>query len=334
MKNTKFPIGKDNSFLVPIQAFIKTNSGVILALIILCAVLSIATNTFLNVDNLLTVARQVSINTLLAIGMTFVLIIGGIDLSVGSVVACCGVISVMLIEIAGLSVFAAVPIGVFFGAVFGFINGFIVSRTSIPPFIVTLATQTAIRGVCYIVSDGVSIQCQDKIFNTMGNGNIGPIPIPLIIVAVAALVTSLVLNRTVFGRRMYATGGNIEAAQYSGINVKSINLMVYIITGILAGVAGIILASRLFSGQPTAGTAYEADAIAAAVLGGTSFTGGIGTIGGTIFGALVIGVLNNGMNLLKVTFYWQFVVKGIVIILAVYIDTIKKIRSNKAVVRN
>ena len=307
-------------------SFIKSNVGVLLALLAMGTVLSIVTNTFLTVDNILVVLRQVSINAILAFAMTLVLIVGGIDLAVGSVVAATGVFTVMLITNFGLPVPVCIALALLMGIGFGFINGFIVSRTTIPPFIVTLATQTSIRGLSYMLADGKSISSTSDTFNSIGNSYVGPIPIPIIIMIVIMAFCSILLNRTRFGRRMYAVGGNRDAAKYTGINVKGVTQTVYIISGLLSGIAGVVLASRLYSGQPTAGNAYEADAIAAAVLGGTSFTGGIGAVGGTIIGAIVIGILNNGLNLMQVTFYWQFVIKGIVIIIAVYLDTVKNAR--------
>lgn len=309
-----------NNFLI---SYCKRNMGTLIGLLLLCTFLSIATDAFLDSGNLLTVLRQVCINATLAFGMTYVLIIGSIDLSVGSVLALSGVTCVMLIE-NGVPFIVALFASIFLGMVVGLINGIIIAFTGIPPFIVTLAMQTIVRGFSYIVTNGTSIVSGNVTFNAIGNKYVWGIPIPVVIVAVIIVIASLVLNRTKFGRWMYAVGGNKSAAVYSGINTRKIEIGVHAICGTLAAIGGIILASRMYSAQPTAGQNYEGDAIAAAVLGGTSFNGGVGTIGGTIIGVLIIGFLNNGMNLLQLSYYWQLVVKGIVIIGAVFLDLEKK----------
>jgi len=309
----------------PITRYGARNSGILIALVLFCVILSLSLDTFLTLDNILSVFRQVSINAILAFGMTCVLIVGGIDLSIGSIVATAGCLAVALMTTLHMDIIPALLLTMAFGVVCGLINGALSAFTKIPPFIITLATMKSIRGVGYILTSGKSLMSDNEVFNTIGNGLIfDKLPIPIIIVAVLLIVTAILLGRTRFGRRMYAIGGNREAAIFTGVNVKKITLIVYVISGLFAAIAGILLASRVYSGQPTSGEGYEGDAIAAAVLGGTSFSGGIGTVGGTIIGALVMGILNNGMNLLGVPFYWQYVIKGIVIILAVYIDTIKE----------
>jgi len=309
----------------PVTGYIKRNSGILIALVILCVVLTISVDTFFTFDNIISVFRQVSINAILAFGMTYVLIIGGIDLSVGSVMATSGCLAIAFIMKGGMAVPLALVLTMGFGILCGLINGLLAAFTKIPPFIITLATMKSIRGIGYILTEGKSLMSSDEVFNSLGNGYIFEvIPIPVFVVIVLVIVSSVLMGRTRFGRRMYAVGGNKEAAIYSGVNVKKVTTIVYVICGLFASIAGIILSSRVYSGQPTSGEGSEGDAIAAAVLGGTSFSGGIGTVGGTIIGALVMGVLTNGMNLLAVQFYWQFVVKGIVIILAVYIDTVKQ----------
>ncbi len=303
--------------------FLKANLGILIGLFVLFAFLSIFTDSFLSTKNMLTVLRQICINSLLAFGMTFVLIIGGIDLTVGSVVGACGVAVVTLLN-AGVALPIAILLATGIGAVVGLINGVITAYIGMPAFIVTLSMQGVIRGVAYITTNGRSVSCKNDLFTSLGNGHWLGIPIPIYIVAVVIIIIAIILYYTRFGRRMYALGGNPVAAKFSGIKVKKITVWVYMISGILAAIAGIILASRMYSGQPTAGQGYESDAIAAAVLGGTSFTGGIGTVGGTVIGALVIGFLSNGLNLLHVSSYVQMVIKGIVIILAVGIDIFKK----------
>mgnify|MGYP001159020878 CR=1 FL=1 len=306
----------------PAVRFIKRNGGILIALLALFVFLSVFTSSFLSASNLLQVLRQICINALLAYGMTFVLIIGGIDLTVGSVVAASGVTVVMLLN-RGWNIVPAFAVGLLLGAVLGLLNGVIIAYTGMPAFIVTLALQGSIRGAAYVVTDGRSVACQSDAFKQIGNGYLMHIPTPIYIVAATMIIISIVLYYTRFGRRMYAVGGNITSARFSGIHVKKITVQVYVISGILAALAGIILASRMYSGQPTAGQAYESDAIAAAVLGGTSFNGGIGTIGGTLIGALIIGFLSNGLNLLHISSYVQMIIKGLVIIGAVGIDLLK-----------
>lgn len=308
--------------------FLKRNAGILVALLVLTAFLTVATDNFATPSNLLTVLRQICTNALLAFGMTFVLIIGGIDLTVGSVLGACGVSVVMLIE-SGVPIAAAVALSLLLGAVLGLINGCIIAFTGMPPFIVTLSMMEVIRGFAYIITDGRSISCSNEAFNSFGNSYFLGIPVPVYIVFFAMVLCSVILYRTKFGRRMYAVGGNVNAARFTGINTRSVTIRAYVISAVLSALAGIVLASRMYSGQPTAGDGYESDAIAAAVLGGTSFNGGIGTLSGTLFGALVIGILNNGLNQLRVTSYMQMVIKGIVIILAVGIDILKNKRRAK-----
>lgn len=303
--------------------FLKNNMGILIGLLCLFTILSLTTDSFLSYKNLLTVLRQTCINSLLAFGMTFVLIVGGIDLTVGSVVGASGVAVVMLLE-GGIPIVPAIVLAILLGGVIGIINGSLIAYTKMPPFIVTLSMQGVIRGIAYIITDGRSVSCTNDFFTSLGNGYFLGVPIPIYIVAIVMIIISILLYYTKFGRRMYAIGGNETAAKFSGIKVNGIMIKVYMISGLLAALAGVILASRMYSGQPTAGQGYESDAIAAAVLGGTSFSGGVGTIGGTLIGALVIGILSNGLNLLHVDSYVQMIIKGIVIILAVGFDILKK----------
>ena len=315
---------KKKNYLIDngIVSFVRRNMGILIGLAVLFLFLSIFTNSFLTAKNMLQVLRQICINALLAFGMTFVLIIGGIDLTVGSVVAISGVSIVMLLNM-GIPLPAAFLLALLIGSLVGLLNGSIIALTGMPPFIVTLSLQGAIQGVAYVITDGRSVSCENEVFNAIGNGYFLGIPLPIYIVAFVMLLISVILYYTRFGRRMYAVGGNVTAAQFSGIHVKQITIWVYVISGTLSALAGIILASRMYSGQPASGQAYESDAIAAAVLGGTSFNGGIGTIGGTLIGALVIGFLTNGLNLLHISSYVQMIIKGVVIIGAVGIDILK-----------
>jgi len=300
------------------------NAGILIGFVALCLFFALTTDTFLTSGNILTVLRQISINAIIAFGMTLVILIRGIDLSVGSIVAVTGTITVGLL-VEGFGLPAALIAGMASGALIGFLNGFITAYGKIPSFIVTLAMMTIARGVAYVYTDGRPLRYDDSpVFNAIGNGYIGPIPVPILLMLICLIAISVLLNRTKFGRHVYAVGGNPEAARFAGINIRKIEMIVFTIAGAFSALSGIILAARLNSGQPIAGQGFELDAIAAVVLGGTSFAGGIGRVGGTIIGALIIGVLSNGLNLLHVSFYYQLLIKGAVIIAAVYFDMMKK----------
>ena len=299
------------------------NLGPLLGLLILCVVLTGLSDRFFTMDNLLNVTRQVSINAVISVGMTLVILTGGIDLSVGSILAFAGSITAGLLS-GGQSLITAIIVGVVAGAFIGMINGALITRAGIPPFIATLGTMTAARGFTLVYTDGRPITGMEEAFRFLGGGYIAGIPVPVIIMAVIFLLAHIMLTRTKFGRYVYAIGGNEEAARLSGIGTKKILLSVYTLAGLLAGFSGVIMASRLNSAQPTAGAGFELDAIAAVVLGGTSLSGGVGTVGGTLIGAMIIGVLDNGLNLLNVSSFYQQVAKGVVILLAVYVDKKRK----------
>lgn len=299
------------------------NLGPLLGLVILCVVLTGLSDRFLTMDNLLNVTRQVSINAVISVGMTLVILTGGIDLSVGSILAFAGSITAGLLS-GGQSLIPAIIIGVVAGAFIGMINGALITRAGIPPFIATLGTMTAARGFTLVYTDGRPITGMEEAFRFLGGGYIAGIPVPVIIMAIIFLLAHIMLTRTKFGRYVYAIGGNEEAARLSGIGTKKVLLSVYTLAGLLAGFSGVIMASRLNSAQPTAGAGFELDAIAAVVLGGTSLSGGVGTVGGTLIGAMIIGVLDNGLNLLNVSSFYQQVAKGVVILLAVYVDKKRK----------
>ena len=307
----------------PVAKYIRNNMGIMIGLLTLVVVLSIASPYFLTKINFTNVLRQVTSNALLAFAITFCLIIGCMDLTVGSQVGLSGVLVAYCMVNFNMGFIPAMAVALLMGAFCGFINGFIVSRTQIPPYIVTLAMQNVLRGAAYLVAGGMAIKVTNDQFYNFGNGYVLGIPIPVIIFVVMGIILSIILERSVYGRRMFAVGGNKEAAEYSGINIKSIQVRTYMISGFLAALAGIIVASRVYSGQPTSGTNFEPDTIAAAVLGGTSFTGGRGSIGGTVIGILIIGVVANGLNLLEIPYYWQMVIKGLIILLAVFFDTRK-----------
>lgn len=326
-------VKEDNIFtdlLYGIGRFFRENAGILIGLFVLVTIISIMNNDFLSTQNLLNVLRQVSTNMFIAIGMTLVIILAGIDLSVGSIMALAGVVTGGLIAFSGVPMWLAVIAGLLVGAVFGLINGYFTAYKFLPSFIVTLATMNIARGVAYVYTDGKPIRVMSDEFNFIGSGYLGPIPIPVVYMAIIIIIVSLIMNRTKLGRYMYAVGGNIEAARYSGINTKRVQLFAFTLSGFLAAFSGIVLASRMFSGQPTAGEGAELDAIAAVVLGGTSMTGGRGRISGTVIGVLIIGILSNGLNLMGVNSFWQYIIKGIVILIAVYVDVVKKQREQKA----
>lgn len=308
---------------VPGVKFIKKYSGTFLTLILLSAVLAFATDKYLTASNLLSVLRQVSADAIIAFGMTYVLICGSIDLSVGSVCAFSGCVLVILLQ-NQVPFLLAVLISVLLGAIVGAVNGVLIAKLSIPPFIVTLATQFTVSGLAYLITNNMPIRVDNDTFFNFGNGSTGGIPNAIYYMVIIAVVTGIVLAFTKLGRWIYATGGNAEAAGHSGINTKRVIIIAHIICGLLAAFAGCVWASRVYSGQPTIGSGYEGNAIAAAVLGGTSFSGGVGTILGTILGALIIGIISNGLNLLQASYAWQLIVKGLVIILSVYIDVMRK----------
>ncbi|RPA56957.1 ribose ABC transporter permease [Aerococcus agrisoli] len=295
--------------------------GPLLALIVLVVFVSVLSPDFLSLSNLMNLMRQVSINALIAFGMTFVIITGGIDLSVGSTLALTGAIIGGLIA-GGTDPIIAMIIGVLLGFFLGAVNGLLITKGKIVPFIATLATMTIYRGATLVYTDGKPITGLDTtfLFQFMGRGYFYGIPFPIVITLLIFAILFVVLHKTAFGRKVFAIGGNEKAAIIAGIKNARVKMIVYGISGTLSAIAGIILTSRLNSAQPTAGTSYEMDAIASVVLGGTSMSGGRGRIFGTLVGALIIGTLNNGLNLLGVSTFYQQIVKGIVIIIAVLID--------------
>lgn len=314
-------------------SFFKENMGIIIALLVLCVFLSLFPGTsasFPTQRNVFNVLRQISTNMLLACGMTMVIILGGIDLSVGSIIALSGVLAAGCVSRYGFPIPVGILIGIIIGIVFGVFNGLVVSKTTIPPFIVTLATMNIARGLAGVYTGGSPVRVVNKTWQWLGAGYIGPFPVPVIIMIIVFFVSLLILNNTKMGRHIYAVGGNTIAARFSGIKVANVKFFVYLYSGFMAGIAGVILASRMYSGQPTAGEGAEMDAIAAVVVGGTSMAGGSGKLGGTLIGALIIGILNNGLNLMNVNSFWQTVLKGVVILFAVFIDYIRNIKNQKA----
>lgn len=314
MNNLNNGMQKKN-FLEILNKF-KTGIG----LLILVIVLSFMSPYFLTIPNILNIIRQVSIIAIVSFGMTMVILTGGIDLSVGSMLAFAGAISAGMMVNSGFNVFLAILIGLAAGTALGFFNGLAVAKAKLPAFIVTLAMMTVARGFTLIYTDGRPISGFNETFRFFGAGYLGRIPIPVVIMFMFLIVIYVLLKKTPLGRYIYAIGGNETATKLSGINTDKIKISVYALNGFLAAVSGIILTSRLNSAQPMAGEGYELDAIAAVVLGGTSLSGGSGTVIGTIVGALIIAVLNNGLNLLNVSSFYQLVAKGAVILLAVFLD--------------
>ena len=311
--------------------WLKENLGIIIALLVLGIFLSlnpITKDSFLTQKNIFNVLRQISANLFLACGMTMVIILGGIDLSVGSIIALSGCIAAGGVARYNLPLVLAILLGILVGFIVGMFNGLVISKTTIPAFIVTLATMNIAKGFAYVYTGGSPVRVVTKEWQFLGAGYIGAVPTPVILLVIVLIITGLIMNKTKIGRHIYAVGGNAQAAEFSGIKVARVKFFVHAFSGVMAGLAGVVLASRMYSGQPTAGEGAEMDAIAAVVVGGTSMSGGSGKIGGTIIGGLIIGVLNNGLNLLNVNSFWQYVVKGAVILLAVFVDYIKNRKAN------
>ncbi|MBJ6645979.1 transporter [Streptomyces sp. BSE7F] len=299
------------------------DNGALTALIVLVIAMSALSGDFLTADNLLNVGVQAAVTAILAFGVTFVIVSAGIDLSVGSVAALSATVLAWSATEAGIPVALAVVLAVVTGIACGLVNGFLVSYGKLPPFIATLAMLSVARGLSLVISQGSPIAFPDSVSH-LGDTLGGWLPVPVLVMAVMGLLTAFVLGRTYIGRSMYAIGGNEEAARLSGLRVKRQKLAIYAFSGLFASAAGIVLASRLASAQPQAAQGYELDAIAAVVIGGASLAGGTGKASGTLIGALILAVLRNGLNLLSVSAFWQQVVIGVVIALAVLFDTVRR----------
>ena len=304
------------------------NYALFLIFLGMCVFFAIGSPTFLDPNNVINVFRQISINGILAIGMTLVIITGGIDLSIGPLLAISGVVSAMILE-RGIDLLAlAIPVGILMVAVMSMWTAFLVAKMRIAAFIASLSTMTIARGVALVISEGLPHTIRNEAYKKIGNGYLwdpaltGGIsfPIPVLIIVVVAILIGITLYKTKFGRYIYAVGGNEHAAKASGISVVKVKFWTYVLNGLLCGVAGVMLAARITSGQPTAGTGYELDAITAVIVGGTSMAGGSGKLSGTIIGVLIIGVLNNGLVLLGVSSYYQDIIKGVIIAIAVLLD--------------
>ncbi len=321
------PLPKEPRPRSPISSEAWEKFGILGVLLLLVIVMALVAPNFVSIRNGLNVAQSVSINAVLAAGMTMVIITGGIDLSVGSLVAVSGVGTVIALN-GGVNPVLAVLFGLTLAAVAGLVNGAAIAYLMLPPFIVTLGGLTYLRGVAYSFTDAKPEPIDGKSpLDFLGNGSLVGIPTMVIVMVITYAVFWFILERTRFGRHVYAVGGNAEAARLGGVKVRSVLVKVYVISGLTAGLAGIMFAARVRSGQVTAGEGYELDAITAVILGGTSLFGGKGHIFGTLVGALIMGVLGNGLILMGVPFYTQLIVKGAVVVLAVAIDYIRTRRT-------
>lgn len=299
------------------------NYGIVAGFLIFCVYLSIATKgNFVAKDNFKDVANQISFNAIIATGMTFVILTAGIDLSVGSILGFAGVVASLALKKYGIAIGFLAGMGM--GAFLGAFNGMVITKLKITPFITTLAMMTMARGFAWLAAPEGYISDFPESFSNIAGGTLLSIPNLAIFMILVVALAHLILTRTTFGRYVYSTGGNEEATFLSGVNVNRVKVFVYMFSGFLAGLSGVLLASRLDSGDPKSGTMYELNAIAAVVLGGTSLMGGVGSALGTFFGAIIIGVLNNGLILLGVSEYNQWIIKGVVILLAVLLDQMKK----------
>lgn len=302
---------------------------VYLVLVVIILFFTVTTDTFLTSKNILNICRQISMIGICSVGMTMVLLTGGIDISVGSIIALVGVVAAKLIGEAGMAIFPAMLIGVVVGALCGLINGIMVAKFDVPALITTLAMQTMARGAAYILTSGIPIYGLPEEIKTLGQGYFFKIPIPVIIMALIFLFGWWLLEQTRFGRYTYAIGGNQEVARLSGINVLKMKIFIYTLSGLFAGLSGVIMLSRINSGQPATSSGFEMDVITGAVLGGISVAGGEGKLVNVIAGVLIMGMLSNGMTLMNLDEYWQWVVKGIVLLLAVTFDNMQRKRNAK-----
>lgn len=300
--------------------------GLVAVVLVIITFMSFASSTFMTPTNITNILRQISINGVLAVGMTFVILTGGIDLSVGSLVAVTSVICGSLLE-SGMDTIVVIIIGVVASMVLGLFNGYLVSYVGFQPFIATLATMSICRGFAMVYSNGKPYIIKDKSFIFIGQGKIGQIPMLVIILVIVCILALILLETTTFGRYVFAIGGNKNAAKLSGVKTQKIEMLVYLISGLCCGIVGLMLSARISSGQPTAGEGYELDAIASVAIGGTSMNGGMGSLRGTILGFFIIGLISNSMTLLGIDSFYQNIVKGFIIILAVFLDM--KTKGNK-----
>ncbi|MDX0583248.1 ribose ABC transporter permease [Sinorhizobium medicae] len=298
---------------------LKQYGGIFLSLVMLCIVFSFFNPRFMTLINFTNILQQVAVIAIAAFGMTWVILLGEIDLSVGSIIAVAGMVGAQCFAF-GMGFVPAIALTLLAGALMGMLNGVLTAKLLLPSFIVTVATMGIYRGMVSLPTNGAPAMIENETWTAIGTESVLGLPIIIWVVAVLFVVNQIALSKTSFGRRAYLTGGNREAAVYSGIKVDRLKILIFMISGVMAAISGILLSSRLFSAQTNAGMSYELDAIAAAVLGGTSLAGGVGTMVGTLIGALIIGVMNNGMNMLSVPYFYQLIVKGLVILIAVWLD--------------
>lgn len=328
MRNVFKGLTLEKVLMKPLSIKWSAELGVFTILIVLCVALSIMSPSFFTTSNILNIFRQVSANGLIALGQLLVIISGGIDLSVGAIIAFTSIISAKLM-LTGMSAALAIPLTLCVGMLVGLLNGVLISKGRIAPFIATLSTMTIFRGFTYIMTQGIPVYgFSDNLFKYIGLGYIGQIPFPVIVTLIGFVVVGVFLKKTRTGRRIYAVGSNSEAAKMCGISITKIQMLVYALSGLLATIGGIIISSKLNAGVPQTGYGAELDAIAAVVIGGASLVGGVGFVYGTGIGTLIVGVVQNGLNLLNVYSYWQSVIVGIVILVAVLSGQIN-IKSNR-----
>ncbi|MDR3336448.1 MAG: ABC transporter permease [Treponema sp.] len=295
---------------------------ILVILAVICVIMSIITNSFARVDNLFTVAKQISMIVLIALGETLVIVAGGFDLSVGSIAGFTGVMMSLVVNSTGSGILG-ILVSLSLGCTIGAINGVLITKVGINPFIVTLGMMNIVRGTVTTMTKGLSISVMNDLISAIGQGYVGPVPIPVIIMIFFVIVFHILYSKTIFGSNIKAIGGNQDAARISGIKIDKNKILIFIISGAMSALAGIIMVGRINTGQPIAGQGWEIDAIAAAIVGGTALSGGQGTILGTLIGAALIGVMSNAMVLMSVSMYFQQVFTGLVLIGVVAIDTIK-----------
>ena len=301
--------------------------GVYIALFIMVLIMTIATDSFLTISNIFNILKQNAVYGILAVGMTFVIVTGGIDLSVGSIVALSACFATSLAQVdSKLPVVVSILVGLFLGTISGLFSGIFIAFAKIPAFIATLATSTIIRGIVYVYTDGRPVTGVSEKYQYIGRVNWGFVPVAVVVYACFLILGIFLLNYTKYGRHVFAIGGNKRAALVSGVNVKRTELLAYVISGFCAAFAGIVLSSRIQTGQPAGGIGYETEAITAAVIGGASLAGGKGSVFGSFIGVLVLGILTNGLDLLNVSSYYQQIIKGVIILLAVLADSKKNDR--------
>ena len=312
-----------------VKSYFKRNIGTLIGLLILMVIVAISTPKFLTTSNILNLFKANSVNAIISCGMLMAILMGEIDISVGSTVGLTGVVAAYGITQLGLPLPVVIPAIFLVGALIGCVNGFFVSYLGVPAFVATLATQSIGRGFTEILTGGVTIRIRNDFYTGLGNNTIGPVSITILYAAIILIFTWFLLNRTRFGYYVYALGGNKVAAQYSGVNVKKYNMLPYVLIGLFCGLGGMIWSARLGSAAAVLGAGFEMDAIAAVVIGGTSMSGGVGTVGGTLIGVLIIGVITNGLNLIGINSFWQDVLKGVIILAAVVVDILRKRSSRK-----